>query len=104
MPFIRRNFTPIGGSSTPSVPGSAETVPGAPQMFAYRTADATTVVDTAGYFAEIRTLLSPGDLIYRVTIDGAGAVVSAGWHVVITRTATVINVSDTTVLTITNTD
>lgn len=105
MPFLRRNLSPIGGQSTPSLNGSAETVPGAPQLWSYRTADAPATVDTSGYFNEVARLLRLGDLIYRLTIDGAGTVVSAGWHVVMSISAAgVVNVSDTTTLTITNTD
>jgi hypothetical protein len=45
-----------------------------------------------------------GDLIYRVTTS-SGSVSTAGWHVVMTNTsAGVVNVSDTTALTVTNSD
>jgi hypothetical protein len=105
MPFIRRNLSPIGGQSTPIQNGSAETVPGCPAIWSYRTADAAATVDTAGYFNEMANVLKVGDLIYRLTIDGTGAVTAAGFHVVLSVSAAgVVNVSDTLALTITNTD
>ena len=66
--------------------------------------DAATAVDTAGYFNEVRALLSVGDLLWRVTMDNNGALVSCGWHVVVTKTATSVDVSDTAALATTNTD
>lgn len=102
MPFLRRAFAPIGGQSTRGSGGP--TAPGAPQMWAYRTDDAAAAVDTSGYFNEVRTLLEVGDLIYRVTVNGSGVVQSAGWHTVITKTATAVDVADTTAATVTNTD
>ncbi|MCA3297137.1 MAG: hypothetical protein ING28_03385 [Roseomonas sp.] len=105
MPFIRRNISPIGGQSTPIVNGSAETVPGSPGIWSYRTADADTVVDTSGYFNDMAATLKQGDLIYRLTIDGSGALVSAGFHVVRSVTAAgVVDVTNVLALTITNTD
>lgn len=102
MPFIRRNFGPLGGQGAPG--SGPETSPGSPQSWSFRTADATTVVDTAGYFNEVRALLEVGDLIYVAQVDGAGALVAAGWHVVRIKTATSIDVVNVTVATITNTD
>ena len=105
MPFIRRNLAPLGGNVTPISLGSAESVPGTAQVWSYRTADAAATVDSTGYFNEMASVIRPGDLIYRLTIDGTGAVTAAGFHVVLTVTAAgVVNVSDTLALTITNTD
>lgn len=103
MPFLRANFGPLGGQSKAG--SGAETAPGAPQMWAYRTADAAGTVDTSGYFNEVAGLLNVGDLIWRVTVDAAGSVTAAGWHVVLSKTvAGVVDVSDTTAATITNAD
>jgi hypothetical protein len=109
MPFIRRNFGPIGGQSTPIRSGSAETVPGVPQMWAYRTADAAAVVDTANYFAEVGGLVEVGDIIARVTIDGSGVPTSAGNHIVRTKSQLAtgvwnVDVADANALAVTNTD
>jgi hypothetical protein len=103
MPFTPRTFQPIGGQSFRGGSGSAVTVPGAPQVFSYRTDDATTVVDAAGYFNAVRQLLEIGDMIYRVTINGSGVVQTAGLHVVMTKSATAVDTSDTLALTVANT-
>jgi hypothetical protein len=104
MPFTPRTFQPIGGQTYRGGSNSAVTVPGAPQVFSYRTDDAAAAVDTAGYFASIRQLLEIGDMIYRVTINGSGVVQTAGLHVVMTKSATTVDVADTLALTVTNTD
>ena len=58
------------------------------QRTSYRTDDAAAAVDTSGYFNEVRTLLEVGDMIYRVTVNASGVVQTAGWHTVMTKTAT----------------
>jgi len=105
MAFIRRNLAPLGGNVTPISLGSAETVPGTPQLYSYRTADAATVVDAAGYFNEVWQLLKPGDVILRVTINASGVVQNAGFHVVMTVNAATgaVDVTYTLALTVTNT-
>ena len=103
MPFTASTFQPIGGQARSGTGPVA--APGAPQLWSYRTDDAATAVDTSGYFNAVASLLEVGDLIYRITVNGAGAIVSAGWHVVLTKTAAgVVDVSDTSALSITNTD
>jgi hypothetical protein len=79
-----------------------------PNIWTYKTADAAATVDTSGYFS-VGYGLKVGDVVLRVTVDdvtlGNSATVStAGWHVVMTVSSTAVNVSDTTALTITNTD
>ena len=94
MPFVADNFQPIGGQSKAG---------NAPQLWSYTTPDATTVVDDSGYFNAVAGILRVGDLIYRVTTS-SGSVSTAGWHVVLTISAAgVVDVSDTTALTVTNT-
>ncbi len=95
MAFILKNFQPIGGQARA---GSA------PQMFSYETQDLPADIDTANYFAPVRDALRVGDVIVRVTKNAAGAVVSAGQHVVLTRTATTVDVSDAASIGVTNTD
>jgi hypothetical protein len=106
MPLILRNLAPMGDTSHRVPPGVAETVGfGAPIMWTYRTADAAAVVDTVGYFNGAATLLREGDLIYRVTINGVGAMQTAGWHVVNQiNAAGVVDTTDATAATITDTD
>jgi hypothetical protein len=102
MPFIRRNFACLGGQSTRG--SGPETSPGAPQMWSYRTQDTHATVDTSGYFNEVRTLLDVGDIIWVVVVNSSGVVQTYGSHIVMTRTATAVDVSNVTVGTVTNTD
>lgn len=102
MAFNRNNFGPIGGQSRRGT--GADGAPGQPQCWSYRTDDAAADVDTSGYFNAVAPLLEIGDLILRVTVNGSGVVQTVGWHVVMTKSAGVVNVSDTTALTVTNTD
>jgi hypothetical protein len=105
MPFIRRNLSPIGGQATPIVNGSAETVPGCPQVWSYRTADAAAVVDTSGYFNEVAGSLRVGDWILRTTINASGVPQTNGIHIVQSISAAgVVDVTDALALTATNTD
>jgi hypothetical protein len=93
MPFILAEFRPATAST-----GTA------PRIHTYRTQDAHTTVDNAGYFNDVRTVLEVGDLIYVVVVNAAGVVQTAGWHVVMTKTATAVDTSNVTALTVTNTD
>lgn len=94
MAYSATGLVPIGGQSKAG---------NAPQVWAYTTEDAAATVDTSGYFNGAASLMKVGDLIYRVTTS-SGSVSTAGWHVVISNTGSVVNVSDTTALTVTNTD
>lgn len=91
MPFTLNSFRP-----------AASTTGLAPRIHTYRTQDPHTDVDTSGYFNEVRTLLSVGDLIYVVVVNGSGVVQTAGWHVVMTKSASAVDVSNVTALTVTN--
>ena len=95
MAFSSTGFNPIGGQSKAG---------NAPQMWSYTTTDAAATVDTSGYFNSVAPLLKVGDIIYRVTTS-SGAVSTAGWHVVMSVSAAgVVDTSDTTAATVTNTD
>jgi len=95
MAFNSTNFQPIGGQAKAG---------NAPQMWSYTTTDAAATVDTSGYFNSVAGLLKVGDLIYRVTTS-AGAVSTAGQHVVLTISAAgVVDVADANALAVTNTD
>jgi hypothetical protein len=91
MAFSATGLTLVAGSKAGN----------APQVWAYTCDDSATTVDTEGYFNSVASLLKVGDLIYRVTTS-AGAVSTAGWHVVLSNTGTVVDVSDTTALTVTD--
>lgn len=95
MPFIRKNFAPAAGTAVGGL---------APAFHTYSTQDTHATVDTAGYFNEVRDLLKSGDLIYVAVLTGGGALSTAGFHVVRTKTATSVDVTDVTALTVTNTD
>lgn len=93
MAFSATGLVPVGGQSKAG---------NAPQIWAYLCDDSATTVDTEGYFNSVASLLKVGDLIYRVTTS-AGAVSTAGWHVVLSISAAgVVDVSDTTALTVTD--
>lgn len=95
MAFSSTGFNPIGGQSKAG---------NAPQIWSYTTTDTAATIDTSGYFNSVASLLKVGDLIYRVTTS-SGAVSTAGLHVVMTISAAgVVDVADTTAMTVTNTD
>jgi hypothetical protein len=99
MAYIARNFSVGTPAATSGV---------APTIHTYATIDATATVDTSGYFNDAYDFLQVGDLIYRVTYTTTAftTVSTAGFHTVMTKTAStrVIDVSDTTTVTVTNTD
>ncbi len=105
MPLIARNFGPAGSLANPIVNGSAETVPGVPRLWMYRTADAAATVDTSGYFNDLASVLRVGDVILRITINASGVPQTNGIHVVQSISAAgVVDVTDALALTATNTD
>ena len=94
MAYSSTNLQPIGGQAKAG---------NAPQIWSYTTTDVHATVDTSGYFNSAASVLKVGDLIL-VVVTSSGAVSTAGWHVVMTNTGSVVNVSDVTALTVTNTD
>jgi len=74
----------------------------APSVYAYKTADALTVVRVTGYFNDLAQTLKVGDLIYCVTSTGSTAVASLNY--VLSNAAGVVDVNDGTVLANTDTD
>jgi len=93
MPFEMIGFRP-----------AAATAGTAPRIHSYRTQDAHATVDNAGYFNDVRTVLEVGDLIYVLVVNASGVVQTAGFHVVMTKTASSVDVSNVTALTVTNSD
>jgi hypothetical protein len=73
-----------------------------PAVYAYKTADALTVVRFTGYFNVLSDVLKVGDLIYCVTSTGTTAVASLNY--VLSNAAGVVDVNDGTVLANTDTD
>lgn len=74
----------------------------APAMYAYKTTDAIADVNTAGYFNELSSILSVGDVIYCVTSTGTTAVASLVY--VLSNASGVVDVNDGTVLANTDSD
>lgn len=105
MPFIQRNLGNGGEAANRPPFGAGEAVgAGAPVIWTYRTEDAVTVVDTAGYFNAMRSVLRAGDLIYRVTINSSGVPQTAGFHLVNDVPATGnVDIADVLALTVTDT-
>lgn len=101
MAFNKENFSPIGGQSVRGIGG-------APAVWSYKTADTHATVDSAGYFNEIRNLLSIGDVIFVSVVTNLGAsneaLATYGTHAVINKSATAVDVTDVTAGTVTDTD
>lgn len=101
MAFIRANFGPAGGQSRKGIGG-------APAIWVYKTADTHATVDSAGYFNEVRNLLSIGDIIWVVVVTNLGAANEAlstyGTHCVKDKSTTAVDVTDVTVGVVTDTD
>lgn len=94
MAFDASGFQPIGGQARTGK---------APAMWSYITTDAITAVRVAGYFNPIRNMLQIGDLIYVVVTSG-GALSTASWVVLKDKSASAVDVTDQTALTVTDTD
>lgn len=99
MSFIQANFQPLGGQSKNGI---------SPAHYSYATLDTAASVDSSGYFNDLASILKPGDVIHRVTwataIGTGGTVSNYGTHLVLTNAAGVVDVSDETNLTETDTD
>ena len=99
MAFDRDNFQPIGGQGRKGK---------SPQVFAYRTLDTHATVDTSGYFNGVSDILAIGDMIDVVVVTGTADVPTGvstyGRHIVLSNAAGVVDVSNVTVGTVTDTD
>lgn len=96
MAFLIANLCPIGGQSRKGK---------APMVWSYRTTDASTTMDDAGYFNAAATLLQVGDLIYAVDVDDVDAptaITTASLYVVNSNASGVVDVTDATALTVTD--
>jgi hypothetical protein len=77
------------------------------KQYAYYTTDAPAAVDTAGYFNAAADMLDIGDVMLVVQVNDVGSigsVTAAGWHIVVSNDGTVVDVSDATAITTTDTD
>ena len=93
MAFDRSNWSPIGGQS---MKGKA------PNMWSYKTTDAKTVVDGAGYFNDVSSDVSVGDLIYSFASTAGTA--TASHHVVVSNASGVVDVGDGVTIAVTDSD
>lgn len=89
-------------SSTGFTTVAASKAGAAPSIYAYKTTDAIADVNTAGYFNELSTVLSVGDLVYCVTSTGGTAVATLVY--VVSNAAGVVDVNDGTTLAATDSD
>lgn len=89
-------------SSTGFTTVAASKAGNAPAIYAYKTTDAIAAVNTEGYFNDLSTVLSVGDLIYCVTSTGTTAVATLVY--VLSNASGVVDVSDGTTLANTDTD
>jgi hypothetical protein len=87
-------------SSTGFATIAASKAGNSPAMYAYKTTDAIAAVNTEGYFNDLSTILSVGDLIYCVTSTGTTAVATLVY--VLSNASGVVDVTDGT--TLANTD
>ncbi|NTU49558.1 MAG: hypothetical protein HGA87_01445 [Desulfobulbaceae bacterium] len=99
MAFTIANFQPVGGQSKRGV---------SPAVWSYATLDAHATVDESAYFNSIASLLSVGDIIHVVvwsTAIGTGGTISTyGTHIVNSIASGVVDVSNVTVGTVTDSD
>lgn len=93
MAFARANWSPIGGQSKKGT---------APNMWSYKTTDAKTAVDGAGYFNAVSGDVSIGDLIYSFASTGGTA--TASHHVVLSNAAGVVDVGDGVTIAVSDSD
>ena len=93
MAFARANWSPIGGQSKKGT---------APNIWSYKTTDAKTAVDGAGYFNAVSGDVSIGDLIYSFASTGGTA--TASHHVVLSNAAGVVDVGDGVTIAVTDSD
>ena len=98
MAFNIANFGPLGGQSRRGK---------APMWWTYTTEDAHTAVDAAGYFGSsyggAYNHLEIGDVIY-VCVTSAGALSTAGVHIVKDKASGTVDVTNVTAFTVTDSD
>ncbi len=93
MAFARAGWNPIGGQSKK---GSA------PQLFTYTTTDTVATVNTAAYFNDVSEDVSVGDVIISVT--STGGTLASSIHTVVSNSSGVVDVSDGTTISQTDSD
>lgn len=104
MAFDISNLNPVGGQSRQIDTLTAGALGnGGPAVWSYITEDTHATVDSAGYFNSASALLAVGDLI-DVVVAASGAVSTYGRHIVLSNASGVVDVSNVTVGTVTDSD
>ena len=93
MAFSRTGWNPIGGQSKKGT---------APQLFSYTTTDAHTVVDGAGYFNDVSDHVAVGDMV--MVRGNTGGTETITMHIVVSIASGVVDVSDGTSISQTDSD
>ena len=104
MALDKANFAPIGNTSKPLSGVGSTTLKGAPSVWSYATSDAQAAVNTSGYFNDLSTILSVGDLIYGLTGAGSGGTLDSDLYVVLSNASGVVDVSNGENITQSDTD
>ena len=91
MAYSATGLTPIGGQSKAG---------NAPQMWAYTSTDAATVIRVVGYFNSAAGLLKVGDLMY----IRDSATPTASLVIVLSNASSVVDVSDGTAISVADAD
>jgi len=87
MAFSRTGWNPIGGQSKKGT---------APQIFTYITTEAIGTVDGLGYFNDVATDVSVGDIIMSVT--STGGTLASAIHTVASNASGVVDVTNGTTI------
>ena len=93
MEFARAGWNRIGGQSKKGT---------APQLFTYTTTDAVGTIDGAGYFNDVAKDVAVGDVIISVT--STGGTLASSIHTVVSNTGSVVDISDGTTISQTDSD
>ena len=104
MAYDQANFAPAGNQSKPISGVASATIKGAPSIYSYATADTLATLNTSGYFNDLSDTLNVGDFIFALTGAGSGGTLAPAICVVLSNAAGVVDVSDGTAITVSDTD
>ncbi len=83
MAFVLADFTPLGGQSKAG---------NTPALYVYTTTEASTAVDTSGYFNDLSDTLKVGDMI--IVHGATGGTRTVTMHIVVSNASGVVDVSN----------
>lgn len=104
MALSTTNFAPAGNQSKPLGGVGTATLTGAPTIHTYATPDTVATVNTAGYFNGLSSILKVGDWILATCGAGSGGTIAPAIFIVLSNAAGVVDVSNGTTVTISDTD